>query len=774
MVKNIDFMISADELNIQLKDKNKIVLIDVRQPEEYTLGHIKNAINLPEIFTYLPNGMTTKKEKNDFVVFFQKLFSNAGIGTDEMVVLYEDKYTLKSPRGLTILKYLGYSEEKIKVLDGGYYTWCKKNFITSTEHSYNQKKDFCVNVDENLFVDYHEMLQVIEDDSIVVLDVRDKDEWVGISSSPYGLDFAPKKGRLPNARWIEWYYFITHDMLSVKSLDKIQIELDKKNIKLEDNIVLYCFKGARLSNSYIALRKLGYENIRIYFAGWNEWSRKEKAPIINEMENIDNPLLQENILLKRKLDTLNLQHANLIDFNKYNKEPLFAFNRDGLICSANESAIEKLSHIREYKDIFPDVTSDEIFNMIDNNQEKNTILQTENRYYSLQLRGSRDTNKILVHAFETTKIYTLNKELDEKIKELEQSKKMFTLLLDIAPVMIDSFDTTGKCVLWNKECEKVFGRTIEEINSCSNPLELFYPDPVVQQKALDVMLNEPEKIFREWNPINQKGEILSTMWAHVYLLNGDIINIGYDLTQTKQNEKLISEQSKLVAMGEMIGNIAHQWRQPLSVISTAATGMQMQHEYNCLSDEDLIKSCEAIDKNAQYLSDTIEDFKNFIHGSAEKTIFNLKSSIESVLHLVEGTIKSNNITVLLNMDEKIELNNYENELAQCIINIIQNAKDALIDLPCDDEKFIDISTYFENEVTTIIIKDNAGGIPPALLTKIFEPYFTTKHKSQGTGLGLHMTYNLIQKGMKGTITAKNVTTVYNNRQYTGAEFTITL
>jgi len=773
MVNTINFMISPQELQSHIQNDHNVIIIDVRDFTDYHKGHIPNAIHIPEIFTYLPQGLSTQKAKDEFIHFFQTIFSNAGISKNEIVIFYEEKYTLKSPRGLTILKYLGYDEKKIKILDGGYHLWFHENLPISTKQVFTIKKEFEVNIDTNLFVDYNEMLHIIEDDSIIVLDVRDKDEWMGISSSPYGINFAPKKGRLPNAIWIEWYNFVTDDMLSVKSLDKIQRELDKKNIKYNDHLVLYCFKGARLSNSYIALRKLGFENIRIYFAGWNEWCRKENAPIINEIENVDNPILQENIILKQNLDALNLQYASLIDFNRYNKEALFAFNRDGEICSANDATYEKLPHIRHYKDIYPNYTVNEIFNMIDNNQEKNLTIEKNGRYFSLQLRGSKDTNKIIVHTFETTEIYTLNKTLDEKIKEAEHSKEMFSLLFDIAPILIDAFDRDGKCILWNKECEKIFGWTIDDINNSKNPMELFYPDEDTQKKAKNTILYKKEKIFRQWHPVDKNGDILTLMWAHIYLPNGEIINIGYDLTKIKQNEKLLYEQSKLASMGEMIGNIAHQWRQPLSAISTAATGMQLQQEYDCLDPKDLISACEAINDNAQYLSNTIEDFTNFIKGNKEKTFFHLKTAIQSVVHLLDGTIKQNNITLILNIKD-IELNSYENELTQAMINIINNAKDALVDLPNDTEKIIEIFTYIAKNNCVIHIKDNAGGIQEDILTKIFDPYFSTKHKSQGTGLGLHMTYKLVVEGLQGTVVAKNVSTIYKTKKYKGAEFTITI
>jgi len=223
----------------------------------------------------------------------------------------------------------------------------------------------------------------------------------------------------------------------------------------------------------------------------------------------------------------------------------------------------------------------------------------------------------------------------------------------------------------------------------------------------------------------------------------------------------------------MIGNIAHQWRQPLSVISTAATGIIVEKKFNILDEDKLIETCNIINDNTQYLSRTIDDFKNFIKGERVKKIFNLKKTIDSFLHLVHSTIKDNQITLILDVPEDIEINAYENELIQCLINIFNNAKDALKEKNIK-EKLIFISTTIEKGKVVIKIKDNAHGIANDIIGHIFEPYFTTKYKSQGTGLGLHMAYNLIVDGMNGKLEAKNTTYTYKNIEYSGAELVIVL
>jgi signal transduction histidine kinase len=227
-------------------------------------------------------------------------------------------------------------------------------------------------------------------------------------------------------------------------------------------------------------------------------------------------------------------------------------------------------------------------------------------------------------------------------------------------------------------------------------------------------------------------------------------------------------------MGEMIGNIAHQWRQPLSVISTGATGMLMQKQLAELSDETFEKTCNMINENTQYLSKTIDDFRNFIKGDRVKEKFTIERSINHLLNLMDGSIKHHNLTVIVDVDSTIEIDSYENELTQCLMNIFNNAKDVLKENNKDKLRLIFIRVKRKENFAIIKVRDNGGGIPADILPKIFEPYFTTKHKSQGTGLGLNMTYNLIVSGLKGTIDAKTVKFKYQGEMYKGAEFKITL
>ena len=241
------------------------------------------------------------------------------------------------------------------------------------------------------------------------------------------------------------------------------------------------------------------------------------------------------------------------------------------------------------------------------------------------------------------------------------------------------------------------------------------------------------------------------------------------IDRNSKQQHILSQQSKMAAMGEMMGNIAHQWRQPLSVITTVATGMKLQKEFDYLDDENFNKSIENIKNSALYLSDTIEDFRNFFRTDKKETTFNIKDIFEKVFKLTDAQFKNHEIIFIKNIDE-FKLYGFENEFIQALINILNNAKDALESI--NNPKLIFISTSKKENIVTIKITDNAGGIDKKIIDKVCEPYFTTKHQSKGTGIGLYMTEEIIVKHMLGSLLIKNVDITYEDKSYKGAEITI--
>ncbi len=250
------------------------------------------------------------------------------------------------------------------------------------------------------------------------------------------------------------------------------------------------------------------------------------------------------------------------------------------------------------------------------------------------------------------------------------------------------------------------------------------------------------------------------------------VNLLEQLQKSRQKDHILAHQSKMAAMGEMIGNIAHQWRQPLSVISTTSTGIKFQKELGLLKEEDIITSMDTITKSAKYLSSTIDDFRDFFKPTKEKTYFNIDDAINKALSIISHQYYNHSITIFKNI-ESISIYGFENELVQVLINILNNAKDALVaQKQKDNLVFIDVN--LENQNVVIKIKDNARGIPQDTLSRVFEPYFTTKDQSQGTGIGLYICEEVIKKHMNGSIYVNNTTYDYNQQTYTGAEFSILL
>jgi signal transduction histidine kinase len=240
----------------------------------------------------------------------------------------------------------------------------------------------------------------------------------------------------------------------------------------------------------------------------------------------------------------------------------------------------------------------------------------------------------------------------------------------------------------------------------------------------------------------------------------------------KAKDILLQQQSRLAALGEMIGNIAHQWRQPLSVITAAVTGLQFKQEMKVqITQEMITKVTDTVIHQANYLSQTIDDFRDFIKNDTTKELFHLSKVIEDTIHLLEATLKANTIELILKLDDTIEYNGYKNQLSQVLMNIVNNAKDAFNEQN-QTKKQIIIQTMQEANLIKIEIIDNAGGISEEIKGRIFDPYFTTKHKTQGTGLGLYICVNIIKKYFGGKIYIEDVIEKIEEDFYRGAKFVI--
>ncbi len=299
----------------------------------------------------------------------------------------------------------------------------------------------------------------------------------------------------------------------------------------------------------------------------------------------------------------------------------------------------------------------------------------------------------------------------------------------------------------------------------------FYEDEVNE-----TIKKREEELNEKFDTYMKNILILSTFLTFILLFISKYISnfftnkFNEHKKELEKKQNILYQQSKMASMGEMIGNIAHQWRQPLSTITTASTGILLEKEMGILQDQTLKDYLNKINKSAQYLSKTIDDFRNFFNPEKVKNYFFLSNAFETALELLSAQFNSQNIKIIKNIED-IEINSYENELIQAFINILNNARDELKEKELTNKLIFITTSKNENEVI-IKIKDNAGGISKEHINKIFEPYFTTKHKSQGTGIGLYMTEEIIVRHLKGEIEVKNDEFIYEDSTYIGAEFII--
>ncbi|MCD4667715.1 MAG: ABC transporter substrate-binding protein [Sulfurimonas sp.] len=305
----------------------------------------------------------------------------------------------------------------------------------------------------------------------------------------------------------------------------------------------------------------------------------------------------------------------------------------------------------------------------------------------------------------------------------------------------------------------------------------------ILQKAVDNLdIKEQQKIFNDWVSIKYKksidyiliwkiiGVFIIILLIILYflikqnMLKNKIENLNQTLeerinTEVEKNrlqDQQMLNQSRLAQMGEMISMIAHQWRQPLNAISVTSNNLQLKCIMGEIDKEFFKKELGLIDDYSQYLSSTIDDFRNFFKDNKEKEITNLKKLVEGTLSLVTKSVENKNIKIITSFSCTHNIETFPNEVIQVILNIIKNAEDILFENNIENPTItIDTVCGVEHSKPSIIIKDNGGGIPDDIIQKIFNPYFSTKLEKDGTGLGLYMSKTIIEEHCGGKLSVTN-------------------
>ncbi len=400
----------------------------------------------------------------------------------------------------------------------------------------------------------------------------------------------------------------------------------------------------------------------------------------------------------------------------------------------------------------------------------------------------------------------LSRPIDLLFRDLRDSEERYRNLYNNTPVMLHSIDLDGRLVgvsaYWLEylgyDREEAIGRKLVDFlseESSARAEKVVFPEFF----RVGFCSNVPYRILRKNGETidvllsaaaerNERGEIVRSLAVMVdvtdrkradekiELLNVNLAARAYqlsianselaDLTRTledrvclevaknREKDSLLVQQSRQAAMGEMIGNIAHQWRQPLNAISLLVQDLSLCCENGALSNEYLNSSVASVVELVMHMSQTIEDFRDFFRPDREKVPFVLREVVGKSLSLVEGSLREHGISVDLAEREELMAVGYPNQFAQVIINIVNNARDVFVERGTSEPN-VRIELLQEENRPVVIIRDNAGGIPDEIIHRIFEPYFTTKETGKGTGIGLSMCRTIMEQNMGGRISVRN-------------------
>jgi len=380
-----------------------------------------------------------------------------------------------------------------------------------------------------------------------------------------------------------------------------------------------------------------------------------------------------------------------------------------------------------------------------------TIGANVDEFHSAANATRENINKILKHQTENIEVIVKNNkfEIDKFINNLINELTFVTALMILLIIVI---------ALWlsnyiSRKIEKLLlGTNKFSNNELDYRIEVSSDDEIGRlEKSFNNMAIKIENLIKDEKQLNETLEQ----------------KVKDGITKARHQEQLLIQQSRLASLGEMIGNIAHQWRQPLNALSLIIQNIQFAYYCNELDDKFIDKSVKKANLLTENMSKTIDDFRNFFKPNKVKKIFNLNSSINKSIDLLNTSFMNKNIEIVKKFDnENIEILGYSNEFSQVIINILNNSKDAFSESNIDNKK-ITVHTYIKDTSVFIEISDNATGIKEELMEKVFDPYFTTKEEGQGIGIGLYMSKTIIEKNMNSKLN------VFNNKN-NGASFILEL
>jgi len=300
-------------------------------------------------------------------------------------------------------------------------------------------------------------------------------------------------------------------------------------------------------------------------------------------------------------------------------------------------------------------------------------------------------------------------------------------------------------------------QTNELLNQTMTILGLHEESPENTQHKATAIKNESLTKDRRQNSLTLKAlsHLISQTSLELEEINLSLEKrVEFEVEKNREKDTAMLQQSKMAQMGELMAMIAHQWRQPLSAVSANANDLILKLMLDNYEKEYFDKKLKAITDLSQHLSKTIDDFRGFYKEDKERVEIIFSDIVKAVLSIVETSIENKNIKITTEFNCRLKINTYVNELRQVILNLIKNAEDILIEKEVKTP-YIHIETFDDEKNSYLLIKDNGGGIPENIMGKIFDPYFSTKTKKDGTGLGLYMTKIIIEEHCGGKLEAYN-------------------
>ena len=365
-----------------------------------------------------------------------------------------------------------------------------------------------------------------------------------------------------------------------------------------------------------------------------------------------------------------------------------------------------------------------------------------------QLLLNKYNKKLIQDVQEKTKKYKI------KNDELINSNKNFFDLLNTAIEAMAIFDENNVLVRLNTAGKIMFNHYFDK-DSDIKRISDFIPANLLSEvnEKLKHQIFEPFEIDLYRSDKTIFPALIAGKTILIENKNHTIITV-VDLTQIKLQNEFIQQQSKLAQMGELLSMIAHQWRQPLTAISAASENLKLKTILNQVDISLIQSTTEDINKYTTYLSNTINDFKNFYTTNKSLEIIKLNEIVIKSLHIIEDSISHKNIKIIKNLDSISLIKTYISEVTQVVLTLLQNAEEILVEKNIE-KPYIKINTFEDEKHLYIQIIDNGGGIPLEVFDRIFDPYFSTKHEKNGTGLGLYFAKNIIENNCNALLSVKN-------------------